>query len=63
MRRPFLPIGIGFFGVGVPLVVAAFLASSRLEAIIEVVAAILFFALGAAILSVKGESSKGGERR
>ena len=54
MRRPFLPIGVGFFGVGAPLLVAAFLAPSRLAATIEVLAAVLFFLLGAAILSVKG---------
>jgi len=54
MRRPFLPIGIGFLGVGAPLLVAAALAPSRMAATIEVLAAILFFALGAAIIRVRG---------
>jgi len=54
MRRPFLPIGVGFFGVGVPLLVSAFLAPSKVAMVVEFAAAALFFLLGAAIISVKG---------
>jgi len=46
MRRPFLPVGVGFFGVGAPLLVASFLAPSRLAAVVEALAAALFFLLG-----------------
>ncbi len=55
MSRPFLPIGIGFFGVGLPLLVAAFFAPTLLAAGVEVASALLFFLLGALILRVKGE--------